>query len=891
MPVRALASLVGALIVAAIPLTVDAQVPDRTSHLAGFVDVASRTEAGDLGVRPVGIGFDPGSQTLLVTGPNGAGNGTVQGMTTFARLGSAAALPAGMTLTPGTAFDALQQRLVTAVATDALVSVPASGGHLVPGARGAATSVRGISGLRTATGAAIDAAGRTLVLAPDGRVSVISGATVSRQVSLAAAGEALRGLAIRGDGHLFSIGAASRTLYEFDAVGSLVSSRNLSSLGIADPQGMVFAPSADSTDAAPTTNLFLADAGRTDGTGGGVVELSLATPTFSPALAAAPTTLVSLVKTVNTGSGSALNPDSPDPSGLAYIPAGSTSNPARNDKLVIVDGEVEETTGAGFHNANAWWAVRSNISTSLTEDTTKAPTSPIDKEPVGAAYDPVRNELYIVRDGGTSRVWVYNAATMAQVRTFDVAVAPYNDLDAEGLGFGGGVLYMVDAKDNDLVKVLPGNNGIVGSGNDDQVFNYDLQQYGQMEPEGLDVHPVTGNIWIVSNHLSGGNPDPMLEMTPNGMLVSTSSIAAANPNSAAGLTFAPPSAGGSDWNIYISDRMLDNSQTSTENDGRIYEFSIGGGGGNTPPTADPVADTTPQNTPKAITLSGSDSDSGDCELTFSIVSIPANGSLGSISNNACVAGTPNTDSATVTYTPNQDFTGSDSFTYKVNDGTVDSAPATVTITVTSTGGGGIVLRSAASGTNTGTTTLVLPRPSGTASGDVLLAAVTVRGTPTISAAGWTLVRLDSRSPTFTQAVFWHLAGASEPSSYTFTFNSSQTAVGTIVAYGGVDNVNPIADKNGQVTSSSATITAPTVTTTVPNTQLVSFFGIVGKTTIGQSSGMTERAEVFSPKGTTSKLTASLDDQPMAAAGASGNRTATAGVSAHNIGQLVALKPA
>ncbi len=896
MPVRALASLFGALIVAAIPLTVAAQVPGRSSHPAGFVDVASRTEAEDLGVRPVGIGFDPGSQTLLVAGRNGAGSGSVQGMTTFARLGAAGALPAGMTLTPGTAFDALQQRLVTATATDALVSVPATGGHLVPGARSAATSVRGISGLRTATGAAVDAAGLTLVLAPDGRVSVIAGDTVSRQVSLAAAGEALRGLAIRGDGHLFSIGAASRTLYEFDAVGSLLSSRNLSSLGIASPQGMVFAPSADSTDAASTTNLYLADAGRTDGTGAGVVELSLAAPTFSQALAAAPATSVNLVKTVNTGNGSALNPDSPDPSGLAYIPANSTSNSARNDKLVIVDGEVEETTGAGFHNANAWWAVRSNISTSLTEDTTKAPTSPINKEPVGAAYDPVRKELYIVRDGGTSRVWVYNAATMAQVRTFDVAVAPYNDLDAEGLGFGNGVLYMVDAKDNDLVKVQPGTDGIVGQGSGsaaDIVTNYDLQQYGQMEPEGLDVHPVTGNIWVVSNHLSGGNPDPMLEMSPNGALVSTSSIAAANPNSAAGLTFAPPSAGGSGWNIYISDRMLDNSQDPNENDGRIYEFSINGGGGNTPPTANSFSDTTPQGSPVTITLSGSDSDAADCELTFSIVTQPANGgTLGPITNNQCTLGTPNTDTASLTYTPSQ--TGQDTFTYKVNDGTTDSAAATVIVTVTSTGGGGIALRASATGTNTGATSLVLPRPSGTVAGDVLLAAVTVRGTPNITpptgSPTWTLVRTDPRVPTFTQAVFWHLAGASEPTSYTFTFDSSQTAVGTIVAYSGVDNTTPI-DHSGQPTSSSATITAPSVTTTMPNTQLVAFFGIVGKTTIGTSPGMTERAEVFSPNGTTSKLTAALDDQPMAAAGDSGNRTATAGVSAHNIGQLVALKPA
>ena len=66
--------------------------------------------------------------------------------------------------------------------------------------------------------------------------------------------------------------------------------------------------------------------------------------------------------------------------------------------------------------------------------------------------------------------------------------------------------------------------------------------------------------------------------------------------------------------------------------------------------------------------------------TFSIVSGPSNGTLGAISNNTC-SGPPNADTASVTYTPNANFSGSDLFTYKVNDGTLDSNVATVSITV------------------------------------------------------------------------------------------------------------------------------------------------------------------------------------------------------------------
>ena len=67
-----------------------------------------------------------------------------------------------------------------------------------------------------------------------------------------------------------------------------------------------------------------------------------------------------------------------------------------------------------------------------------------------------------------------------------------------------------------------------------------------------------------------------------------------------------------------------------------------------------------------IKLSGSDPD--DDRLTFKIVSQPASGAL---------TGTP----PNVTYKPNQNFNGTDRFTFLVNDGKADSPPATVTITV------------------------------------------------------------------------------------------------------------------------------------------------------------------------------------------------------------------
>jgi hypothetical protein len=99
----------------------------------------------------------------------------------------------------------------------------------------------------------------------------------------------------------------------------------------------------------------------------------------------------------------------------------------------------------------------------------------------------------------------------------------------------------------------------------------------------------------------------------------------------------------------------------------------------TPPSASNASVVTDEDTAKTVTLSGSDLT--DCDLTFAIVTPPAHGSLGAIANNACAIGLPMSDTGAVPYTPSATFHGNDSFTYKVNDGTSDSSPATVSITV------------------------------------------------------------------------------------------------------------------------------------------------------------------------------------------------------------------
>jgi hypothetical protein len=207
-------------------------------------------------------------------------------------------------------------------------------------------------------------------------------------------------------------------------------------------------------------------------------------------------------------------------------------------------------------------------------------------------------------------------------------------------------------------------------------------------------------------------------------------------------------------------------------------------------------------------------------------------------------------------------------------------------------GAGIAFRAASSANNTTATSLVIPAPAGVVSDDVLLAAVSVRGAPTITPpAGWTLVRLDINSTTMRQAVYVHVAGGSEPASYSFTLSNAQSAAGGIVAYSGVDGTTPIDTHGGQINAASTSITAPSISTTGPDRMLVGFFGTAALTTMTPPGGMTERYDQTVPSTNTYKVASDAADESVAVAGAVGARVALAANSAANVGQLVALRPA
>lgn len=90
---------------------------------------------------------------------------------------------------------------------------------------------------------------------------------------------------------------------------------------------------------------------------------------------------------------------------------------------------------------------------------------------------------------------------------------------------------------------------------------------------------------------------------------------------------------------------------------------------NEPPVAVSQSLTITENNQLSVNLTGSDPE-GD-EITFSIVDQPQHGTIEQFDSAA----------GTLVYTPDNDYTGPDNFTFKVNDGKHNSDPAEVSITI------------------------------------------------------------------------------------------------------------------------------------------------------------------------------------------------------------------
>jgi prepilin-type N-terminal cleavage/methylation domain-containing protein len=209
-----------------------------------------------------------------------------------------------------------------------------------------------------------------------------------------------------------------------------------------------------------------------------------------------------------------------------------------------------------------------------------------------------------------------------------------------------------------------------------------------------------------------------------------------------------------------------------------------------------------------------------------------------------------------------------------------------------TGSGAVTAGQSSSNAVDGTKSFSLSKPAGVAAGDVLLATISTNATPTVTApSGWTLAGSNQNGNNgMESAVYYKVATASEPATYTWTLSHKQDTTGGIVDYSGVDTTNPI-DAIQSFAGNSGTAWGPPVTTTTANDAIVEAVGFTGAAMYSWTpvvpSGMTQRFH-----GNANGSESVVADKSQATAGSSGwffTQADTTNSSSGWVAQTIALK--
>src|SRR5438128_8386519 len=197
-------------------------------------------------------------------------------------------------------------------------------------------------------------------------------------------------------------------------------------------------------------------------------------------------------------------------------------------------------------------------------------------------------------------------------------------------------------------------------------------------------------------------------------------------------------------------------------------------------------------------------------------------------------------------------------------------------------------------TGSGATSIAVNRPAGVVAGDVMIASIDAEGSGSFTVpSGWSSTGLFSGTAFFGfSGVYFHVAGSSEPASYSWGLGTTRKATGKILSYVGVDPA-PIEVTSTTAGPSSGTSDAAASTpTTVNNTKVLLDFAAndsLGSFTITPPGSTTKRASVFT-SGSGSVLGTQAQDLTQATAGATGTKTFTTSASIPWGAITIALKP-
>ena len=228
-----------------------------------------------------------------------------------------------------------------------------------------------------------------------------------------------------------------------------------------------------------------------------------------------------------------------------------------------------------------------------------------------------------------------------------------------------------------------------------------------------------------------------------------------------------------------------------------------------------------------------------------------------------------------------------------------STIALVGSATTGTGTGtGISFVDAQYATGRSVASLAITKPTGTTTNDLLICAITVTITGSVTTlAGWTLLREVVRPGSSRMLVYYRVAGGAEGASYTWTLNDDGDSVaGAIACYRNVNTSTPINVSGFASTPFGDLNIARSITTTTSNTRLVFVGGIetYGGTTLTSTlpTGYTERIDqAASVGGSGVQQVVYFADAAFTGQGATGEVVSQMAENWEPVAGLIALTPA
>jgi len=169
-----------------------------------------------------------------------------------------------------------------------------------------------------------------------------------------------------------------------------------------------------------------------------------------------------------------------------------------------------------------------------------------------------------------------------------------------------------------------------------------------------------------------------------------------------------------------------------------------------------------------------------------------------------------------------------------------------------------------------TNTISVTTPPGTSDGDLLVAALAVDRNQMLSAPfGWTVIEVNG-DPQVTFGVWYKIAGASEPGTHDFTWDSNEEAYGWMMRFTGHDAASPI-NVSSTDNGTSSTPNSPSVTTTVSNAMILRLGGFDDDDVTIDNPGLSGHSAITMDESGTGNASASggAGHLEQASAGASG----------------------